>query len=336
MAAQAAVLLRFDYPLVFANTVCSLFILFIAYNLMFAIYTRYDQEITKLHILLSLIHILLFTIVIILSEHYFQAGYFRSTLVLVNAFVPYALAIKKCNQQFKTHRIGDKVLYGSLLIIMVIFTSYVASYILFYFNEKQAPLILYFISLLSFVCILFFGFALSIIYSLVGKLRKEIITDRLTGAKNRNYLNEVSSKLISLAKRTNMPVSIILCDIDLFKNINDSYGHSAGDKVLIKFSNAIEETLREEDIFIRIGGEEFIILLPHVDLSQAKATAERIRALISKMTIEITLEKITISASFGVTQINLDKSLDENINDADIALYEAKRGGRNKVICFNE
>ena len=171
----------------------------------------------------------------------------------------------------------------------------------------------------------------------VGKFvsRKEIITDKLTGAKNRNYLNEVAQQMYSLAKRRKEPLSIILCDIDWFKNINDTYGHSAGDKVLISFSNAIESSLRTEDILIRIGGEEFLILLPYNDIEKALFTAERLRAAINEKAMDIGLETINISASFGVVQVDITKSIDDNINHADIALYEAKRSGRNKVVPYS-
>jgi diguanylate cyclase (GGDEF)-like protein len=272
---------------------------------------------------------------IYLAQTMLDAGYLRSALVLMNIFIPYALTLKKCNQQFKMHRVGDRILYGSLLLTLLIFVAYIVIYTLFYSHEKQVPLSLYFIALLSFICILFFGFALSIIYSLVGKLRKEIITDKLTGAKNRNYLNDVAQQMYSLAKRRDEPLSIILCDIDWFKSINDTYGHLAGDKVLINFSSAIESSLRTEDILIRIGGEEFIILLPYNNIEKAMFTAERLRTAINEKEMDVGKKTINISASFGVVQVDIAKSIDENINHADIALYEAKRSGRNKVVAYS-
>ncbi len=302
---------------------------------MFAIYTRYDTDITKRQLILCGTHSVLFVLVLAAIEYYFTVGYIRATATLLNILVPYLLALKKCHTQFKTYRIGDKILYFSLLVLLTVYVVYIALYMLFYFNEKQPPIILYFISLLSSICILFFGFALSIIYSLIGKLRKELITDRLTGAKNRNFLNEVSRKLFSSAKRNQIPVSILLTDIDLFKNINDKFGHATGDKVLIAFVEAIEKALRAEDILIRIGGEEFVILLPHNNINDAKHTAERIRSIVEDLSISINQQTINISASFGVSQVDVNKSLDDNINDADIALYQAKHSGRNSVVVFN-
>lgn len=335
VAAFEAILLRFEFLPIASTVVTNLFILLISYMLMFAIYARYDCEITLRHYLYCTLHCLLFIILIYLAQIHLDAGYLRSSIVLMNIFIPYAITLKKCNQQFKMHRVGDRILYGSLLLTLLIFVTYIVIYTLFFSDEKQVPLSLYFIALLSFICILFFGFALSIIYSLVGKLRKEIITDKLTGAKNRNYLNEVAQQMYSLAKRRDEPLSIILCDIDWFKKINDTYGHSAGDKVLVSFSQAIESSLRTEDILIRIGGEEFIILLPFIDIDKALLTAERLRTAINDKTMEIGLESINISASFGVVQVDITKSIDVNINHADIALYEAKRSGRDKVIAYS-
>ena len=334
IAAFAALLLQYAYFPLLAVMISNFFALMITYTLMFAIYTRYDCEISHRHILVSLIHSCILLSLIYWYQKIDGSNATRAILVFINACIPFILTIRKCHQQFKKHRLGDRVLYSSLLAIFTIFIGYITCYILFFSAEKKMPLGFYFIVLLSFICILFFGFALSIIYSLVGKLRKELITDRLTGAKNRNYLNDISQKLFSLAKRRNSPLSLILCDIDRFKNINDSYGHLAGDKVLISFSDAVEKILRAEDVFIRIGGEEFVILLPYNDLTQALATAERLRIAINALPISVDIDSINISASFGVTQVNTNLGIDNNINNADTALYEAKRGGRNKVVAY--
>lgn len=335
IAAFEALLLRYEYLPIASVVLNNLFMLLITYTLMFAIYTRYDCQITAKHYSLCFIHCLLFIGIIYSIQTSLAVGYLRAAVVLMNISIPYIFTIKKCNQQFKTHRFGDKILYSSLLLILLILVAYIVIYSLFFSHVNEVPISLYFVTLLCFVCILFFGFALSIIYSLIGKLRKEIITDRLTGAKNRNYLNEVALQLFSLAKRKNSPLSLILCDIDWFKNINDTYGHAAGDKVLINFSNVIEAALRTEDVFIRIGGEEFVILLPYNDQTEAMQTAERLRETLNAHSINLELDSINISASFGVTQIDLSKDIDTNINFADIALYEAKRTGRNKVVAYN-
>ncbi|GLX78606.1 hypothetical protein tinsulaeT_19460 [Thalassotalea insulae] len=332
IASFEGLLLRYEHFPVIAIVLDNFFILLIAYSLMFAIYTRYDCDINYRHYLLCGAHLLFFVLLIYLLHNQNDNDFFRFFAVIINISIPYFFTIKKSHQQYKRHRIGDRILYSSLIIIFIVFVAYVALYSFFYSHDIQVPIALYFVTLICCICVLFFGFALSIIYSLVGKLRKEIITDRLTGTKNRNYLTDISEQMISLAKRNNTPLSLILCDIDLFKNINDNYGHAAGDKVLVAFSTFVKQSLRAEDVFIRIGGEEFVILLPQIDLTQAIQTAERIKEIINQQHIEIGSEHIHISASFGVTQVDVSSGIDNNINNADIALYEAKRTGRNKVV----
>lgn len=335
IAAFESIFLYYEgYPLL-SLVLNSLFILIITYNLLFAVYSRYDQAITRKHYLFFVLHCLVFIASLIFINLYIEQGYFRSIFVLINIALPYAVALKKCNQQFKAHRIGDRVLISSLLIIILLLLLYIFIYTVFFDGQKQIPLTLYFIAMLGSICVLFFGFALSIIYSLVGKLRKEIITDKLTGVKNRNYLNEVAKQLFSASIRNKTEITLILCDIDNFKEINDTYGHIKGDKVLIEFSRLIEGSLRIEDVFIRIGGEEFIILLPEQSIEQAQVTAERLRVLINEALIDLDTSNVQISASFGVTKVDPKLDIDKNIHLADIALYEAKRSGRNKVVTYS-
>ncbi|GAA5135401.1 hypothetical protein GCM10025767_13170 [Thalassotalea piscium] len=170
---------------------------------------------------------------------------------------------------------------------------------------------------------------------MVDKLRVELVTDRLTGAKNRNYLGEISQQLISMAKRTNTPLSLIICDIDRFKVINDTHGHGAGDKVLIEFAKNIKNTLRAEDIFIRVGGEEFVILLPQINVENALLTANRLRLSTEKLPIVFGDENLTITASFGIASVDLNHPIEHSVNKADEALYQAKGSGRNRAIAVN-
>lgn len=149
-------------------------------------------------------------------------------------------------------------------------------------------------------------------------------------------MNDISQQLMSLAKRTNSPLSLIICDIDWFKTINDTHGHATGDKVLIEFSYNIKSILRVEDVFIRIGGEEFIILLPQINLDNAIHTAERLRASTENLSMSEGDQTITITASFGVTEVDLNNTIDHSVNNADVALYQAKGNGRNKVEVFSQ
>lgn len=169
------------------------------------------------------------------------------------------------------------------------------------------------------------------------EIKKLSVTDPLTGCYNRGYLNDRLSKDITYALRYKHPLSLILCDIDHFKIVNDTYGHQAGDLVLIDFVNTIQQTFRNKiDWLVRYGGEEFIIVLPETNVQGAKVVAERLRTKISRQKTQIDNIEIKVTASFGVAgfthQIQKEKISDiKLITKADQLLYQAKEEGRNRI-----
>ncbi len=152
--------------------------------------------------------------------------------------------------------------------------------------------------------------------------------DQLTGLNNRHFMVSQASKRIKEASRHDIPLSLIMLDIDHFKRVNDTLGHDAGDVVLKGVANILEEQCRDEDIVIRLGGEEFLLLLGYCDLESALLKADILRRCIESSTFGAT----NITASFGVAQ--LSKSLndfDRLFKSADDAVYKAKHHGRNRV-----
>lgn len=156
-------------------------------------------------------------------------------------------------------------------------------------------------------------------------------TDALTKIYNRLKLNELLSFEIKKADRYRLPLSLIMLDIDHFKDINDTYGHDVGDEVLIRFCNAISVNIRETDVFARWGGEEFMIMLPNTPLDGAKALAENLRKDIESIRFE---KAGRVTASFGVAEYRPDSSARELLKLVDDSLYAAKRGGRNMVVAL--
>jgi two-component system, cell cycle response regulator len=169
------------------------------------------------------------------------------------------------------------------------------------------------------------------------EIKKLSVRDPLTGCFNRGYLNDQLSKDIAFSIRYKHPLSVILCDIDHFKKVNDTYGHQAGDKVLKEFVHCIEQSFRNKiDWIARYGGEEFFVVLPETDIEGAKTLAERLRIKISNQKIHIEKFKIKITASFGVAgftpQTHKEKISDiKLITKADQLLYQAKYEGRNRI-----
>jgi diguanylate cyclase (GGDEF)-like protein len=162
--------------------------------------------------------------------------------------------------------------------------------------------------------------------------RSEAVLDQLTGMLNRHALQDRSIELAHQSQRTGQPVGLIVGDLDHFKDINDTHGHATGDAVLQDVAYMLRKQLRAFDLAYRIGGEEFLVLLPGADLQQAATMAERLRQGVEADTVGGGLR---VTMSFGVSASEHDSVFNyETIcAEADAALYEAKRGGRNAVCC---
>lgn len=157
-------------------------------------------------------------------------------------------------------------------------------------------------------------------------------TDELTRLPNRRDMHSHLDKEYYRYKRHGSHFSVILMDIDHFKMVNDTYGHDAGDYVLIKFAEMLKDSCRKMDIAARWGGEEFLILLPDTSLVQALAMAERFRRRIEQFTAQYKHQQIHCTTSCGVCSISQTKDISALLKQADINLYQAKLKGRNMVI----
>jgi len=160
------------------------------------------------------------------------------------------------------------------------------------------------------------------------------IIDPLTGAYNRNGAKERYSHLHSRVLRHNEPFSIIMLDIDYFKNVNDTYGHDIGDEILIALSSLMLFSIRQDDSLIRLGGEEFVLFIANVDLLEADEIAQKLRNVINSK--KHSNENIAITCSFGVVEYQKGEGLEDSLKRADILLYMAKEEGRDRVISFSD
>ena len=169
----------------------------------------------------------------------------------------------------------------------------------------------------------------------VEKSVEYAVVDPMTGLYNRRYLNLHLDSLCKKAFESSKPVSIAVVDIDFFKSVNDTYGHDIGDQALVQFSEHIKSNIRNFDMGVRYGGEEFIIVMPETSLSEASLVCERVRDAIARTPFIVSTPKGTldITCSIGVASLKLDGESSEGlIKRADAALYRAKETGRNRVI----
>ncbi|ARO30421.1 GGDEF/GAF domain-containing protein [Rhizobium sp. NXC14] len=168
------------------------------------------------------------------------------------------------------------------------------------------------------------------------ELMQSAATDSLTEAMTRRAFKQEADQLISLALRHQHDLSCIVFDIDHFKKVNDGYGHAAGDAVLKSVASICRATLRAGDLFGRIGGEEFAVVLPHVDRERAAAVAEKLRTAIASQVIFGDHGSLTVTASLGTSALSIvSRDIETLLAQADAAMYQAKQGGRNRCVSWS-
>ena len=182
--------------------------------------------------------------------------------------------------------------------------------------------------------------ALDIVH--IGRLEREAITDALTGAFNRRYMDQRLADEVASARRYGLPLSVLLLDIDHFKQVNDMHGHPIGDEILVGIRRLLAERLRDSDVLTRYGGEEFLIIATHTHAHPACELADRLRRHIESQIFRVhgyagNMAELHITVSIGVADLNEDNSNPELlVRSADEQLYRAKTEGRNRVACASQ
>jgi two-component system, cell cycle response regulator len=159
------------------------------------------------------------------------------------------------------------------------------------------------------------------------------VVDPLTGLNNRRYLEPHLAALLEQAALRGRPISVMMLDIDHFKHVNDTYGHDAGDQLLKYFSARVKRSVRGADLMCRLGGEEFVVVMPDTNLSTAQIVGERIRAAVAgtPFPLENDAQSISVTVSIGVADSPGDEQPNALLKRADQALYRSKNTGRNRV-----
>lgn len=167
-----------------------------------------------------------------------------------------------------------------------------------------------------------------------NKMAEMSIRDDLTGVYNRRYFMEALEREVSKAKRYGSELVLCMFDLDHFKEVNDTYGHPAGDMVLREIGKMLKECVRQVDLICRYGGEEFAVILPNTQLEKARIVCERFRGIVNQHQFKYNSSQINITVSIGVAAFNhsIPESLNDLIAKSDEALYQAKAEGRNRVV----
>jgi diguanylate cyclase (GGDEF)-like protein len=169
---------------------------------------------------------------------------------------------------------------------------------------------------------------------LYSEVQQKADTDELTGLRNRRSLFELGSREVERAVRFKRPLSVLMIDLDYFKQVNDSFGHQVGDRMLVALAELFRHKLRNVDLIGRYGGDEFIAILPESAIRQSEEIAHRLLSGIESLSIETAQGMAKVSACIGIAEItDAVVTLPALIEQADRALYHAKEAGRSRVVC---
>ncbi|NVK57707.1 MAG: GGDEF domain-containing protein [Alteromonadaceae bacterium] len=329
VAFQAVVQSGYEYiglPGIYAAATVS------GYMLLMSVNKRYGHEVAAVKKYAATAHVVLLfiaTLALLLSQ---SQAWFAHALAISSTAFPVWLAQKRVGRYLSDETIGGRLLFSVLWFVMLMLLVVVPLYLGNVDPKSTYHLTATFALILVVMLTFMLAFAVNILQSILVKLHSLVHTDPLTGAKNRYFFYETAPKLSAHARRNNEVLSVVACDIDYFKSINDQHGHVVGDIALKRFCEIIQKQLRLEDTLIRMGGEEFLILSPGCDGDQAKQMAERLRATISETKITARDVSISLTASFGVIEMPDNADLLSAVKHADQALFDAKANGRNQVI----
>ncbi|HEY8025753.1 MAG TPA: GGDEF domain-containing protein [Burkholderiaceae bacterium] len=258
---------------------------------------------------------------IILSEYLLKDGFsYGLTGIAVCMFAASAVTLRM--RDFLTILLFPSVLFFSLCLASLHGRELVNNVMLYVFSAGVASVVMLTIRY-------FREKALSLEMHLLQISRH----DSMTGAYNRAFVSELAEREFSLARRYDRPLAIAMIDIDHFKAVNDNFGHSVGDDAIKVLVNTCQDNLRAIDHFGRLGGEEFICILPETNNTDAVLCAERLRAAIAALKMDTPDGTLQFTVSIGVAVLRTDhRNWDALLKDADSALYCAKREGRNRVV----
>ena len=253
-------------------------------------------------------------------------------VLFFSALLPLIGSTLKMRQLMDVSSRGDNVLFYILLGASVVIGMGGPFYLLYVASDPVYHAMVAFGLIVTLMLLFMLGFVVSVLHAVVIRLKQQVYLDPLTGCFNRNYLYDIAPGVISRAEKSKESVCLLACDIDFFKRINDTYGHIGGDKALRHFGRLMRDELHSGDKLIRMGGEEFIIMLANCSLKDADHFARHLCDTVARTCLNVDEKKVCLTASFGVICLAPDQDLFDAINEVDQALYRAKETGRNRVV----
>lgn len=264
--------------------------------------------------------------------HIFYDSHLLRTIFIMLLALYYCISSRKFidDNVESVGKVASKRSLESCIILMGIMT-----FTLIVSGSSNLYLITTMISQCMFILLMFGTTLIIFLGETSSQYKKEAITDYLTGLYNRRHLNVRLKEIINSSQRNLIPISLIMIDIDHFKQINDNYGHDAGDLIIKSISNVLGDTVRGSDIAARIGGEEFCLILPHTDVNGAMLLSSRMCKKIEALETAYKSENLKVTASFGVSEVDINNSVDVALKNTDVALYQSKSNGRNRVSLYH-
>ena len=275
----------------------------------------------------------LFACMFVPALRQFPTPFVAETLLLVATYVAAGFLL------WRARRPGVAAYRGMTALLLLTFALFLAGRTVYFLGTRalSGSFDANTVQAMTFLVSMVFGFVLTMALVLVIFREKELRIrdiarrDALTGLHNRFALKEASHRAYTHAKESGEPLSLLAVDLDRFKAINDRHGHGGGDRVLQGVARAIIRELRTRDRLFRVGGEEFLIMLPCTSLEESVRVAERLRALVESAEWRLGEEAITTTASFGAVEVEPDfETWDAALVRADRAMYRAKRAGKDR------
>lgn len=202
------------------------------------------------------------------------------------------------------------------------------------YSQNSMKLLIQAIVIILFVLVTILSYLIWFFYQYNEKIETRALTDKLTGLYNRTFLEVERLNQSGQEDSSACVYTLLVLDIDHFKNVNDTYGHNIGDQVLIALANALKQHFRKDDLIVRWGGEEFVVILPKTTQDIALPIIEKLRILLETLPVETDKGIIHFTVSIGVSEFQLSEPIKQAFERSDSALYQAKNSGRNRIVTY--